>query len=342
MEPMLDTYNENSALQATCQTVGNPMLASMADAYGETQNGIHLVRIAEYGCSGGRNSYGPMEAMIGRLHVKRPGLRAECVLEDLPSNPWYQVMQEAPRLTGAFGGNVQVLCAGTSFYEPVCADDSLDLAYSYVAAHFLSAAPPLRSHVMMHEGTPDECAEWSAQAASDWQNFLTLRARELRKGGKLMVSTMGRDETGYSWQRFSHLVWGAIRQVQRAGALTREEAETLRIPASLRNEEEVLAPFRNGGVLSDTFRIDSLEFTHTEIEGERGLPVEVLAPRLRRRVEAVWGGMFMAQLIRLGRTEASARETMRGVWDLFEEAIATDPSHGWLDMHSYYLAVTRT
>jgi hypothetical protein len=341
MEPMLDTYNDNSTIQATCQRVGNPMLATMAQAYGDTQNGIRLMRIAEYGCSGGRNSTAPMQNMIAMLHTTRPDLRAECVLEDLPSNPWHLVMQEVPKLTGAFGGNVQVLCAGTSFYDQVCADDSLDLAYSYVAVHFLSSAPPLASHVMMHEGTPEERAAWSAQAAKDWERFLLLRARELKKGARMMLSTMGRDQSGYSWQQFSHLVWDAIRAVHADGALTKQEMETLCIPASLRSEEEVLAPFRSGGAVAESFKVDSFDFLRTEIDGERAVDIAVLAPRLRKRVEAVWGGMFVAQLIRLGRTEASAREVMDEVWDRFEDAMAADPSRGWLDMRSYYLQVTR-
>ena len=86
-------------------------------------------------------------------------------------------------------------------------------AYSYVATHFLSDSMPLASHVMMHESAPRERAAWEAQAARDWEHFLLLRARELKKGGKMMISTMSRDSSGYSWQEFSHLVWDSIQQV---------------------------------------------------------------------------------------------------------------------------------
>ncbi len=189
MEPMLDSYNDNSALQATCQTVGNPMLARMASTYGagKLKEALQVVRMAEYGCSGGRNSYAPLHTMISALRSQSPALRAECVLEDLPSNTWHQVMEEAPRLTAAFEGRVQVLCAGTSFYNQVCGDASLDLAYSYVSAHFLSNSMPLVSHVLMHESAPGERTAWEAQAARDWENFLLLRARELKKGAKIIT-----------------------------------------------------------------------------------------------------------------------------------------------------------
>jgi hypothetical protein len=160
MEPMLESYNDNSVLQATCQTVGNPMLVDLATTYGasKAQEALQAVRIAEYGCAGGRNSYEPMHMMLSALRRCSPALRAECVLEDLPSNPWHQVMEEAPRLAAAFDGHVQVLCAGTSFYNQICGEASLDLAYSYVAAHFLSDTIPLASHVLMHESAPGERA----------------------------------------------------------------------------------------------------------------------------------------------------------------------------------------
>jgi hypothetical protein len=268
-------------------------------------------------------------------------LRAECVLEDLPSNPWHQVMEEAPRLAAAFDGHVQVLCAGTSFYNQICGEASLDLVYSYVSAHFLSDTMPLASHVLMHESAPGERAAWEAQAASDWEQFLLLRARELKHGGKLMISTMSRDRSGYSWQAFSHLVWDSIQQVCTRGALAQREAEALCIPACLRSEAEIMAPFASRSPVSAVLEVNALQFARTEVAGESTLPAHVLAPRLRRRVEAVWGGMFATQLVRLGRSATSSREVLGEVWDRFEEGIAHDMTRGWLDMRSFYLQATR-
>jgi hypothetical protein len=71
------------------------------------------------------------------------------------------------------------------------------------------------------------------------------------------------------------------------------------------------------------------------------VPIEELAPRLRRRVESVWGGVFVMQLVELGRTPESAHAVMTGVWDRFEQEMARDPSRGWLDMRSFYLQLTR-
>jgi len=343
MEPMLDSYNDNSAIQKTSQTVGNPMLVRMAARFAENRSKAapRLVRIAEYGCSGGRNSVEPMQQMIAALSAGAPGLQFECLLEDLPTNPWHQVMAESPKLVEMFGEQVRILCAGASFYQPACADDSVDLAYSYVASHFLDNTPPLTSHVMMHEAVPDERRKWEAQAAKDWERFLTLRARELKRGGAMLVSTMSRDGTGYSWQEFSHLVWNSIQHATRPGGLSRREVDALCIPACLRSEAEIVAPFAASSELGAMFQVDDVQFARTEIKGERGLPAEVLAPLLRRRVEAVWGGVFVSQLHRLGRDTASSQAIMTEVWDHFEQAMSRDPARGWLDMRSFFLQLTR-
>jgi hypothetical protein len=51
--------------------------------------------------------------------------------------------------------------------------------------------------------------------------------------------------------------------------------------------------------------------------------------------------MFLVQLRQLERSEASAREAMSEVWDLFEESMTQDPGRGWLDMRCFYLHVTK-
>lgn len=114
------------------------------------------------------------------------------------------------------------------------------------------------------------------------------------------------------------------------------------MPACLRSEAEIMAPFTTKSPAGRLFQVESLQFARTEVEGERNLPVRVLAPLImRRRVEAVWGGMFLMQLERLGSSQAAAKDSMTQVWDMFQDVLATSPSLGWLDMRSLYLQLTR-
>lgn len=343
MEPMLAHYNENSVLQAASQRRGNPMLTLMASRAVErlATRASDPIRIVEYGCSGGRNSVAPMRQIVTPLLASAPGTQLECILEDLPTNPWQLAMSESAALTGAFPENVRLLCAGVSFYNPVCANNSVDLAYSYVAAHFLSDSEPLASHVMMHEGTTEERRAWEAHAARDWERFLTLRARELKKGGAVLISTMSRDGDGYSWREFSELVWDCVRAAERPGGLSHREVAALSIPACLRSEAEIMAPLRTGSELGSLFHVDALQFARAEIEGERSMSTAALAPLLRRRTESVCGGVFLKQLEQLGREAGSCRAVMNDIWDAFELALSRDPSRGWLDIRSFYLQLTR-
>ena len=50
---------------------------------------------------------------------------------------------------------------------------------------------------------------------------------------------------------------------------------------------------------------------------------------MRKRVEAVWGGMFLRQLVKIGREHGTAVSAMRHVWDLFEDALRREPDQGW-------------
>ena len=76
-----------------------------------------------------------------------------------------------------------------------------------------------------------------------------------------------------------------------------------------------MAPFASSSLVGSVFEVSSLQFSRTEVAGESNLPASVLAPLLRRRVEAVWGGMFFTQLGRLGRSATSSMDVMGEVWD---------------------------
>jgi cytochrome c551/c552 len=89
MEPMLDTYNDNSVLQATCQTVGNPMLADMAAAYAETRSEqeLKLVQSQSTAARVGATPTVPMRTIISALRDRTATLQAECLLEIYPRTP---------------------------------------------------------------------------------------------------------------------------------------------------------------------------------------------------------------------------------------------------------------
>lgn len=128
-----------------------------------------------------------------------------------------------------------------------------------------------------------------------------------------------------------------------AQTLSANDLKVLRIPASLRSEEEVVAPLKDRtNALSSLFQVDNLEFVHTKVEGEGsggGADLKELASLHRCRVESVWGGVLKNQLVENGHKDAES--AMTTVWDEYEQMVRDDPALGWLFMQCYYLQLTK-
>ena len=135
MEPMLEIYNENSTIQATSQSIGNS-LPQEHRARRTQSEWSTLCALLSMDVPGGRNSLGPILSVVSPIKDIAGELNVECILEDLPLNPWHQVMEEGAKIKASLNGPVQILCAGTSFYDQVCASDSVDIGYSYISRSF--------------------------------------------------------------------------------------------------------------------------------------------------------------------------------------------------------------
>lgn len=92
---------------------------------------------------------------------------------------------------------VHALHSGSSFYSPILPTDSLDLGFSATAMHWLSQKPGnIDGHVHMVGANTADKNVFAEQAAKDWENILTQRARELKSTGKLVLINFCIDEQG--------------------------------------------------------------------------------------------------------------------------------------------------
>ena len=83
-------------------------------------------------------------------------------------------------MTGAFG---------RSFYQRVLPPSYVDLAWSSYAAVWLSQIPcQIPDHFFLPCSTAAVRAEFERRAALDWEAFLSLRATELRPGGRTSLA----------------------------------------------------------------------------------------------------------------------------------------------------------
>ncbi len=88
---------------------------------------------------------------------------------------------------------VRTEAAVGSFYEQMVAEASVDFGTCFAASHWLEHAVRLHSPgtLWFADLTGAARREMAEQARRDWTRFLSQRAKELRSGGFLFVSTLG-------------------------------------------------------------------------------------------------------------------------------------------------------
>jgi hypothetical protein len=124
---------------------------------------------------------------------------------------------------------------------------SVHLGWSSYAAVWLSRVPALiPGHFISIRSTGAVRAEFERQAAQDWEAFLTLRARELRPGGRLVVVLPGMADDGSVGLEpiFDHAN-AALEEMVADGAITSEERSRMTVRAHPRRKRDLLAPFEH-------------------------------------------------------------------------------------------------
>ena len=93
--------------------------------------------------------------------------------------------------------NVFPFAIGRSFYDNVFPREQVDLGWCSYAAVWLSRIAALIPDHFLYLGSTGEVrAAFDLQAADDWRLFLSLRTRELRAGGRLVVVLPGLSDGG--------------------------------------------------------------------------------------------------------------------------------------------------
>jgi hypothetical protein len=173
-------------------------------------------------------------------HIDQPSNDFKSLFEVLDADPDRYVLDEP---------NVFPAAIGRSFYENVLPPGSVHLGWSSYAAVWLSRIPALiPGHFIYLRSTGTVRAEFDRQGAHDWETFLSLRARELRPGGRLVVvlPAISNDEsTGLEpiFDRANEV----LEEMVVDGAITSEERSRMVLAAYPRRKRDLLAPFGSNG-----------------------------------------------------------------------------------------------
>ena len=196
------SYNLHAKIPAGGGSLALPYLEKAARSC-VLSPGSNAIVIVDYGSSQGKNSLSPMHAAIRCLRARIGNERSVMVVHvDQHANDFntlFDVLHRDSERYTLDDPNVFPCAIGRSFYENVFPGDQVDLGWCSYAAVWLRRIPALiPGHFMSAGCTGNVRAAFDLQAAEDWRLFLSLRARELRTGGRLVIVLPGLSDTGGS------------------------------------------------------------------------------------------------------------------------------------------------
>jgi SAM dependent carboxyl methyltransferase len=245
-------YNQHAKLPAGGGALALPLWEKAVGSAG-LEPGDRPIVIADYGSSQGKNSLAPMRVAIRKLRERLGPDRAISVFHiDQPSNDFnslFEVLDTDPDSYVQDEPNVFPCAIGKSFYKKVLPPECVHLGWCSYAAVWLSRIPArIPGHFIAVGSTGAEGAAFKHQAAQDWETFLSLRASELRPGGRLVVVLPALDDDGVSgFEDLMNQANAVLGDMVHEGAIRPEERERMVLGAYPRRRCDLLAPFQQEG-----------------------------------------------------------------------------------------------
>jgi SAM dependent carboxyl methyltransferase len=241
-------YNLHARVPAGGGKLAVPFLEQAVEAI-PFNDKIEPVVIADYGSSQGKNSLAPITVATRALRSRLGPDRPICVVHiDQAANDFntlFSVLHSDPERYSLDDANIFPSAIGRSFYESVLPKGHVHLGWCSYAVVWLSRIPtPIPGHFVVTASTGDVRAAFDRQAAEDWKLFLSLRADELRPGGRLVVVLPGVNEEGTTGfeSLFEHANESIAEMVAKS-AITAEERRRMVLGAYPRRRNQLLEPF---------------------------------------------------------------------------------------------------
>jgi len=190
-EGMVD-YDRNSSVQQRLVNLNAGRIRGLVERLGQVGPEMKVV---DYGCGPGTSAIDAVKPAIEAYRARFPDGPISVCHADQPGNDWNALFALAAGPSGYLAGTkaVRSEAAIGNFYEQMVADGSVALGTSFVASHWFKHAVRLHAPGTIWFADMEGAArtEMAAIAQHDWARFLRCRARELRPGGFLLVSTLG-------------------------------------------------------------------------------------------------------------------------------------------------------
>lgn len=234
-------YSAHSSVQHAAAAPGYPMLERAAAEVPLPAAGAALA-IGDFGCAGGANETTPLGLAVAALRKRDPVLPIEVFFSDLPGNDWASLFA---RVESWPAENVYRYGVGRSLYGPVVPDGRLTLGWTAITVHWLSAVPecqPDSSYSNLVRSPAREALQ--ARSREDWNAFLAQRAREMVRGGQMVVVGGASASDSISGaEGLFRMIDAQLRAMRDAGALRASEFARIFYPTWNRTPAEFRAPF---------------------------------------------------------------------------------------------------
>jgi SAM dependent carboxyl methyltransferase len=242
------SYNLHARIPAGGAILALPYLEDAARSL-TVRPGTDPLVIADYGSSQGKNSLAPMRAAIRCLRSRVGNERAVMVVHvDQHANDFNTLFDVLHSDSGRYSvddPNVFPFAIGRSFYENVFPREQVDLGWCSYAAVWLRHIPALiPGHFISIACTGELRAAFDFQAADDWRLFLSLRARELRAAGRLVVVLPGLSDEGVTgFEPLFNCANEILGEMVDEGVVGADERKRMVLGAYPRRRAQLLEPF---------------------------------------------------------------------------------------------------
>jgi hypothetical protein len=263
---MID-YSGNSRPQKHSIQSRADDVREMADNVLASSDEIH---IADYGCGTGLNAILSVKPAVQSFTDRYPGRSIFVHHVDQAENDWNTLFDCAAGPDGYanLSASIRPVASVGSFFSMAAPASSIDLGTSFGASHWLSTQPVISSKgtLWFADLQGDARLTLRRQAQRDWETFLSMRLRELRSGGRLMVSTLGAipdasEVNGIcsSGRHTYRAMYSVAETMVSDGLISAHALRDFVMPIWFMSGEEALEPFQRNKELADGFLVERAE-----------------------------------------------------------------------------------
>nr|QDJ95750.1 salicylic acid carboxylmethyltransferase-like [Lycium chinense] len=246
--------------------------------------------IADLGCSSGPNSFLPVSQLIKTINEEcknncQQSPEFHIFLNDLPGNDFNTIFwllpafhEDLKKQNMGQDGLDQPKCFVTgvagSFYTRLFPSKSLHFVHSSYSLHWLSQVPDgienNKENIYAATTSPPSVHKaYYEQYERDFVTFLKYRSEELVKGGRMVLTVLGKENEDRFSKGCHYLVEPlsmALKELVAEGSVEEEKVNSFNIPGYCPSPEEVMYVVEKEG----SFTINCLETSelHLDASGE--------------------------------------------------------------------------